>query len=56
MHDDEIYTIEKNEILNESTQNTNFVLSDVPGLHGKIGQDKILKFINTYLPIMSSEG
>ena len=56
-HDDEqIYTIEKNENLNETNQNTNFTLTDIPGLYGKIGQDKILKLINTYRPIMSSEG
>ena len=42
MHDHEVYTIEKNENLNESTQNTNFILTYVPGLHGKIGQDEIL--------------
>ena len=55
MHDHEIYTIEKNENLNESTQNKNFILTDVPGLHGKIGQDEILKLIITYRSIMSSK-
>ena len=56
MHDAEIYTIETNMNLNESKQNTNFVLTDIPGLHGKIGQEKILQLINAYRPIMSSEG
>ena len=56
MHDDKIFTIEKTQNLNQSRQNTNFVTNDIPGLHGKIGQDNILKLINTYRLIMSSEG
>ena len=58
MHDDDKkkFTIETTKSLNQSRENTNFVINDIPRLHGKIGQDKILKFINTYLPIMSSEG
>ena len=56
MHDDEIYIIEWNENLNDSKQNTNFDSTDIPGLHGKIGHDKILKLINTYRLIMTSDG
>ena len=48
-------TMQKNENQNESKQNINFVLTDIPGLYGKIGQDKILKLINIYRSIMSSE-
>ena len=51
MHEDEIYTIEKNKNLNESKQNTNFVINYIPGLNDKIGQDKILKLINSYRSI-----
>ena len=48
MYEDEIYTIEKNKNLNESKQNKNFVINDIPGSNGKIGQYKILKLKNIH--------
>ena len=57
LHDeDTIYTIDNNKNLNQSRQNKKFVASDIPDLEGKVGQNEVLKLINTYRPIMSSEG
>ena len=56
IHDVEIFTIKKSQNLNQSKQNTNFLIYGKPGLHNKIGQEKILKLINTYRSIMSSDG
>ena len=54
--EENIFNIESNINLNKPSQNTKFVLSDIPGLHDKIGQEEIIKLINSFGSIMSSDG
>ena len=52
--EENIFSIESKP--NKPNQNTKFVLSDIPGLHDKVGQEEIIKLINSFGSIMSSDG